>query len=89
MFVSGCDCIVALLLAVLAVLALMCHSLREVLRLLTDPNNSSGTTIPSVHVPELAEVGSSLNAMRTHLYQIGRALDARSSSCEDHKKKGE
>lgn len=30
-----------------------------------------------VHVPELAEVAYSLNAMRTHLYQIGRALKQR------------
>ena len=27
-----------------------------------------------VHVPELSETSYSLNAMRTHLYQIGRAL---------------
>jgi len=27
-----------------------------------------------VHVPELAEVAYNLNALRTHLYQIGRAL---------------
>jgi hypothetical protein len=32
-----------------------------------------------VHVPELAEVAYSLNAMRTHLYQIGRALRHRRS----------
>ena len=30
-----------------------------------------------VHVPELAEVAYNLNALRTHLYQIGRALRQR------------
>jgi hypothetical protein len=67
---SDCDCyyyefnsIVAF--AVLAMLAFMCHSLRRRI-----PN-----CLYVVSVPELADVACSLNAMRTHLYQIGRAID--------------
>jgi hypothetical protein len=46
-------------------------------RRLSDPAFVPPEAELRVHVPELAEVAYSLNAMRTHLYQIGRALKAR------------
>ena len=54
----------------LILLALLCRVVYTVRRQCMQPEFR-------VHVPELAEVAYSLNAMRTHLYQIGRALKQR------------
>ena len=54
----------------LILLALLCRVVYTVRRECMQPEFR-------VHVPELAEVAYSLNAMRTHLYQIGRALKQR------------
>ena len=68
------DSIVAI--AVLAMLALMCLSLRDVRRrIIAELDHNNNNSRRTVSVPELADVACSLNAMRTHLYQIGRALD--------------
>ena len=62
--------------AQLVLLALVYHALRAPRRRRhSDPAMRGGEL--RVHVPELGEVAYSLNAMRTHLYQIGRALKQR------------
>jgi hypothetical protein len=56
-----------LLMAIIALLlCVVCRTLRGIRRDLAHGAR--------VHVPELGEVAYSLGAMRTHLYQIGRAL---------------
>ena len=54
----------------LILLALLCRVVYTVRRQCMQPEFR-------VHVLELAEVAYSLNAMRTHLYQIGRVLKQR------------